>query len=455
MKGVGLPQMSALILPLCLALAVGAASPAAPPSSTAASSTGASAQARGSVQTFADDIAAALQERAGVEGLAGGIRIDFDEIRGLDPGKTRAALLPRLKKALRVGPLTAMDGGALTATVALSEERGQLWAVILVDGPRLSGPTTLVLQRGLDRELEIALGTVSRLLPGRFVLERVGTLPTTGGRACPILDVALVDLEGDGLEELAVLSACHVSLWRADDSGLVAVAGPWPLPARRWPRVALGWLVTLQARELGPVLWAATSAGHSHFIDVGSGRVVDAPDERVPLRGVPGRDGPHALHWRLGSPVLALPLLTPGGVDLPVSGLPTRVRDLARLPGGDGWVFVTEDGTLAGRAEAGATGALSPERIGDRLLVVDLDGDGEVELITTTSASPGEPDQLVVRRLTPGRESTTVLLKSPLSGGSIAGFATGHSDLDRRIDVVIVEEGQDGAATVWRLEHRP
>lgn len=448
--------MSVLFVPLVLALNVG--DPAATASSlsdpTAPTTTAPAAIARGSVQGFADDIAAALQERASVEGFAGGVRVVFDEIRGLDVGKTRAALLPRVKKALKGGPLVAADAVALVATIALSEERGQVWAVIVVDGPGLAGPTTLVLQRRLDRELEVALGTVSRLLPGRFVLERVAPLPPAT-KGCPVLDMALVDVDADATAELAVLSACGVSVFRADDSGLVTVGGPWPLPARRWPRVALGWLVTLQAPEVGPVLWAATSAGHSVFVDVKNGRVVEAPGERVPLRGVPGRDGPHALHWRLGSPVLALPLVTPGGVDLLVPGLPTRVRDLARLPGGDGWLFVTEDGTLAGRTDSGVTETLAPERVGDRILVVDLDADGDAELVTTTSASPGEPDQLVVRRVAPTRDATTVLLKSPLSGGSIAGFATGYSDLDRRIDVLILEEGGDGSATLWRLEHSP
>jgi len=448
----------ALVIPLCLALHAGDAdvTPSSSGPTTPAGTATSPTTARGSVQGFADDIAAAIQERAVAEGLHGGVRVVFDEIRGLDATRARAALWPRVKKALKGGPLIAVDNGALTATVALSEERGQLWAVVVLDGPTVAAPTTLVVQRGLDRELEVALGTVSRLLPGRFVLERVAPLPPPGpGRACPVFDVTLVDVDGDPAQELAVLSSCGVSLYRVDDAGLVPVGGPFALPPRRWPRVALGWIVTLSAPDLGPIVWAATSAGHSVFVEVKTGRVVEAPGERVPLRGVPGKDGPHALHWRLGSPVLALPLVTPGGIDVLVQGLPSRVRDLARLPGSEGWVFVSEDGTLVGRDDAGVSGALAPERVGDRLLVVDLDADGEVEVLTTTSASPGEADQLVVRRLTPSRDGTTVVLKSPLSGGSVAAFAAGHVDLDRRIDVLIVEESQDGAATVWRLEHSP
>ncbi len=408
------------------------------------------------MQGFADDLAAAIQQRAVAEGLHGGVRVVFDEIRGLDGPRVRAALWPRVRKALKGGPLIAVDNGALVATVALSEERGQLWAVVVLDGPTIAAPTTLVVKRGLDRELEVALGTVSRLLPGRFVLERVGSLPPADpGRVCAVFDLTLVDIDGDLAQELAVLSACGLSIYRVDDGGLVLVGGPFALPPRRWPRVALGWAVTMSAPEVGPIVWAATSAGHSVFVEVKTGRIVEAPGDRVPLRGVPGNDGPHALHWRLGSPVLALPLVTPGGIDVLVPGLPSRVRDIARLPGSEGWVFVSEDGTLVGRDDAGIGGALAPERVGDRLLVVDLDADGDVEILTTTSASPGEADQLVVRRLTPSHESTTVVLKSPLSGGSVAAFSAGQIDLDRRLDVVVVEELQDGGATVWRLEHSP
>jgi hypothetical protein len=408
---------------------------------------------RGSLQVFADDIARALQARAAEEGISGGVRLVLDDVRGLDGAKVKSSLLPRIRRALHGSRLDAKDNGPITATLAVSEEQGAVWAVLVLTGGALSGPSTVVVDTAIDRELELSLGAVSRLATGRFVLERSGPLPSpVRQQSCAVLDVVLVDLDGDPANELAVLSRCGIAVYRLDESsGPVLVAGPWPLPQRRWPRTALGWLTATSGQDV----WVTTSAGHSLFVDVRTGKLSDAPAERVPLRGVVSKDGPLSLHWRFGSPVLSLPLMSPAGIDVVVTGLPSRVRDLARLQAADAWVFIADDGTLGLRDDAGTIEAVAPERVGDRLLVIDVDSDGEQEIVTSSSASPGEPDQLVVRRLTPGLDASTVLLKSPLGGGSIVGFASGHVDFDARLDVVVVEELQSGEATVWRLEHAP
>lgn len=420
-----------------------------------------------SLQSFADKIVDALQQRADDEGLKGGVRFVLRDVRGLDLPRVRDALLPRLRRGLRQtaqkgAPLIDQANGPLRATIALSEERGHVWCVVVIESPR-APPTTVVAETLIDRELEAALGAVSRQSSGRFVLERIGPLPPREDDAlqCPILDSAMIDVDGDPVLELAVLSACDVRVYRLDGAHVRQVGESLRLPDARWPRVALGWLVTIDGERfvgrdanLGPILWAATSAGHSLFFDVRGGRVVDAPRDRVPLRGVVSSDGPHALHWRFGTPVLTLPLVSPGGIDLIVQGLPMRMRDLARLPGRDAWVFITDDGGLMSRDEEGNQETLSPERIGDRFLLVDLDGDGEDELLTSSAASPGEADQLVVRRLDAGLTSSTVLLKSPLGGGSIVSISQGFADYDQRLDVVVLEEiGTD--TMVWRLEHAP
>jgi hypothetical protein len=462
-----------------------------------ANTSDADSAARGTVSGFAADIAVAIENRARVEGLTGTVRLVLDEIRGLDPTKVRTALLPRVRRAMKAaqGPIVPGDSGGVTATIAISEERGQLWAVVVLEGDGLAGPSTVVVTHPIDRELEIALGAVGASIPGRFVLERIGALPAPrdlakgngkGERRCPVLDVVMVDYDGDPSQELAVLSTCGVSIYRADDSGVSAVAGPYALPAQRWPRIPLGWIVALpmrngdvdannnastsntsnnrgsssaggngQAPQTGPVVWVATSAGHSVLMELKTGQVSPAPPDRVPLRGVVSKDGPFSLHWRLGSPSLALPVVTPGGIDILLNGLPGRLRDLAQLPQEETFVFVTDEGSLAVRDDGGVASIVAPERVGDRLLVVDVDADGDAEIITTTASSPGEPDQLVLRRLMPGADATTVLLKSPLSGGSIVGLAAGFSDYDARTDIIALEESVGGEVMVWRLEHSP
>lgn len=414
----------------------------------------------GSVQAFADAVAGAIQVRADAEGWKGPVRLLLDDSRGVDLQKARTALVPRIKKALK--SLWAADA-PLKARLALSEEAGTLWAVVVVDGAGLDAPSTIVVSARVDRELSAALGAVGKSAQGRFLLERKGTLPMP--QHCPVLDTALVDLDGDPALELAVLSRCGVEVFRVDDSPrLERLAGPFLLDTQkeplRWPRVALGWLVAVQTEkgERSHTVWAATSAGHSVFVDVRGGLkdgVSAAPDERVPLRSVSSREGPLALHWRFGSPVLSLPLVSPGGIDVVVPGLPLRLRDLVRYPTGDAWIFVAEDGSLLARDDDNALQPLAPERAGDRILLVDIDGDGEPELVTSSASSPGEPDQLVLRRPGPGLQSSTVLLKSPLSGGSIVGIAAGHVDYDARLDVLVIEEVASGEAQVWRLEHAP
>lgn len=404
----------------------------------------------GSVQQLAEAVATALQDRATTEEFRGGVRFVLEAARGIDEARARITLLPRLRRALRGGPLEAGDG-PLSARVALSEEAGIVWAVVVVDGPGLAGPSTVVASAVADRELLAALGAIARTTQGRFVLERGGSLAIAPG--CAPLDVALVDEDGDPALELAVLSRCGLEVLRVDDAPrLERLAGPFPLPPRRWPRVSLGWLAPVGAPPQH--VWLATSAGHALLVDVRTGDAADAPAELVPLRSAATAEGPLALHGRFGSPLLALPLRTVEGTDVVVPGLPMRMRDLALA--GDAWVFVAEDGTLAARTADGELAPLSPERVGDRLLAVDLDADGEPELVTTGATSPGEPDQLVVRRPAPDGSSSTVLLKSALGGGSIVGVAAGHVDFDARLDLIVLEESVDGATqTVWRLRHVP
>jgi hypothetical protein len=158
---------------------------------------------------------------------------------------------------------------------------------------------------------------------------------------------------------------------------------------------------------------------------------------------------------RYGSPVLTLPLATAKGAQQVIAGVPARLRDLVAWPNrADAWLWITEDGALMGRVGDHVPQALTQELIGDRMLAADLDRDGALELVTSAPVSPGEPDHLVLRRVDADMTSSTVVFRSPLSGGAVVAAALGRVEVDPKIDVVVVEEA-GAEMLLWRLEHAP
>lgn len=398
---------------------------------------------------FVEKLAAALEARARGEGAAGAVRLDVVASRGIDKDKAERVFVPRLRRRLRDGAvLVPTNDAPLRARVTLSEDGGLVWAVTMMEGGPLPGPSAVAVSVPVDKELEASIGAVVRPAQSRWILERVGTLPAG------VLDVALVDVDGDGADELVALSVDGARTYRVG-AGLERLSGPVRYPGeRRWPRVPIGW-----AAETGDgKVWLATSAGDAFVLDPKEGRFVQAPADGVPLRQPAPRGSGDPLllaSGRYGSPVLSLPLATPGGARVAPVGLPPRVRDVVKWPGrADAWVWVDEDGVLAAKAGDDPPTTLTPERVGDRIVVADLDGDVDPEIVTTAAAYPGEPDHVVLLRASASLQSVAVLFRSPLSGGAIAAAAAGQLDGDGRPDLVVVEEtGQE--ALVWRLEHAP
>jgi hypothetical protein len=399
----------------------------------------------GSLLSFVELVAAALEARATAEAAAGPVRLEATASRGIDAAKVERAFLSRLKRRLRDGAiLVPASDAALGCRITISEEGNLVWAIASLEGGALPGPTTVAVSAPVDRELEATLGATVRPAQTRFVLERLGAVPSG------VLDAALVDVDADGADELALLGVDGLRFFRAGQSRLERVGNVHKLPERRWPRVPVGWL----ARTEGPRLWGVTSAGHFFFFDIKQQRFEAAPTDLVPFRGAPGGAalGPLAGAWRYGSPVVALPLLTSGGAPVKTPALPGRVRDLASVA--DGWIYVDEQGQLLSQRSGEPPTALASERIGDRIALADLDGDGDQELVTTSASAPGEPDHLVLRRLARDLSTSTVAFRSPLSGGSIVATAVGKLDYGNRLDIILIEEvGKEALA--WRLRFAP
>lgn len=392
-----------------------------------------------SLLAWVDAVALALEDRAR-EGDASSVVLEVRGGRGVADRKAARVFQPRLAARLAEGGRLAPGDRGLVARIELSLDGGLLWAVGLLEGGGLPGPAAFAVSWPVDRELEAVLAaTPSRTGQARWAMERLGTVPAG------VLDVMLLDLDGDRADEIVLLSVDGVRTLRfaSGEPRPELLGGPWALAGGGdWPRVVGGWLAISGDGRIR----IGTTAGHAAELEPTSGRWLRGATG-VPLRqpGDPGRDP------------LLLARLVDGGPLLDVAGqgdgLPRQVRDLARLPGArSGWVWVAPDGTLAGLSPEGTSASLPEGRVGDRVVVADLDGDRQPDLVTTDASGPTEPDHVTIHRLDPDLAGHGVLFRAAVDGGAVVAMAVGDLDFDGRTDLLVVEEGSGEEAVLWRVE---
>jgi hypothetical protein len=413
-----------------------------------------------SILAFVDAVASALEGRASAENATGPLDLEVRVGRGMDPALVERAFTSRLRQRLRErGLLPPSTKAALRARVVVSVEGARLWAAGQLEGGKLPGPSSFAVSRALDRELEVLVGKAKEPVRARWTLERLG--PVTAG----VLDVVLADIDGDFVDDIVVLHVDDVRAYRfaPGDMRPSAIGKRVALAPLRWPRTVVGWVAD---RGQGRV-WIATSRGDLTVVDLIAGTASEVPMRGVPLRQVVSPVSSSSSSENaaflvatgaVGTPLLTFPLREADGTTVGVDGMPQfRFRDFARVAGKkDTWLWIDADGFIGARAPGKAPVRLAPgEPVGDRFAVTDLDGDGELEIVTSAATSPREADLLSILRVDRALTTTEVIFRSPLSGGEIVALAIGDLDLDARPDIILVEESGDSEAMVWRVEHAP
>lgn len=454
----------------CLTLYVSLCSASLTPHPVLANDTTRNNNAGSSINRVVEEIASVLEQRAQEEGFHGAVRITLSVERGVDGRKVRKALAPRLQKRLAQGRvLTPNDKAAVVVRLHFSQENQQLWIVGSLEGGALLGPITFARAIDVDKELSSALGIATPSSGGHWHLEKLGDVS-----ALAPLDAVFADIDNDGRDDIAVLTTDGVHTFRIENTGDIDsmddVTSKQSLPARRWPRIATGWLAW---DRLASTLWLATSAGHFLQWRVGDpeGALVATPMGKqtvVPIRQTCSASLSFLLaKSRVGSPDVGGPILDAQGRALRTP-LRSPIRDLQRVSDDKGlWLWVSSDGFLQAQPTPNPTQSdnapafhaisrLYDDRIGDRIACGDFDQNGLLDVATSTASALGESDQLLLLRISADDTNATPLFRSHLSGGSIVAFDVGNLDFDPHPDLLIVEyQANTNKVTFWSLEHAP
>ncbi|MEC9464943.1 MAG: hypothetical protein VX834_04110 [Myxococcota bacterium] len=407
-----------------------------------------------STGTLVESVARAVIERARAQEIQTLSTVDIETRGAFDQGRFQTFFTRRLEEQLGFAGLVAPERGRVgqaNLRIVVSVKSQRVWAVGFLEPTSGRAPIPLAISRVLDDELAYALGL--RRTQGanrRWSIERMGVVRGQ------VLDICFVPIEGQGDETLlAVLTTDAVDFYRQPglDDSLQQLSFRHELGVTRWPRIVAGWMGAYAPGKI----WLATTAADEdpYVVDIES-----RERTRAPFVGVPVRQ-----QDELGSGDVFFADRTPSSASLrgklrlvggqPVTGAPVMksFRDAVFMARDNLWATVDADGRLAVSAGQGDSWDLGGERVGDRLVLTDLDDDEIFELVTTRASYQGEPDELMIRRV-------DVLSKRLISSfrrstdGAIAALAVGRFHSEDGPAVWFVEQDSVGLATVWRVVMR-
>jgi hypothetical protein len=257
----------------------------------------------------------------------------------------------------------------------------------------------------------------------------------------PPAALATGDLDGDGKDEVAVLTARAVHVFGADGS-LVAersleVLPPGPAPTRE----PFGALAILS----GPPRLAAWSTRFAH------GEVLTL--ENGALRGVSRLEavplGPEARGGFVPGQTAFAPEVRLGTGEQRLAGVTARFTTFSAAQ--SRVLLVHPDGSASFLARPGVA-PVPVSGLGAGSALGDLDGDGTPELLTTSPELQPSPDVLRVFK-TNGSDPTArePLWQGPLPSGRALHVVTANLDGDKRREVVVGLTKPDGTGELFLL----
>lgn len=398
------------------------------------------------MNSFVENVAQAVEKRAKEHGLGPALELVIETGSGVDPQQAKRFLRQQLTTVLRRGgKLVAQRGAELKLTLVVSIRGEKVWVIGDLNDTQNGKSIPIVVARQRDSVLAAALGA-RRSYIGRRTWEAT----QVGEIASGLLDLCIFPIENSPQGKgFATVHVDGVRLYQMSAEGLSQVGKDFLFKAtHRWPRVRKAWLA---ARGVGQ-LEVSTTAGLSWLLDTRTGEWKRRKSGRAPLPqlGVLGESAVVSALSRKGSATLSSPLRGAGGASL--AGVPAgeSIRAAARLGDDDQWIWIDGQGKLR-RSLNGEAVSLTGERVGDQLVVFDLDGSDQYEVVTTSAAAMGEPDEIVVRTLSRDGKSLKVLYQ-PSFQGSIAALTVGLSDYQDLPTVWFVERAPDGTSWLWKLE---